>query len=111
MGSPVISEVILGHTWIKPEYPSFYPEELVAVRAGADGLNRLYVCPWCFKYSQDVAKFRAHMDGFCEFKDVSQCFEKWVYEDGERGISVCEIDGEEMKVRNIQIIAKNWGPL
>lgn len=111
MVSPTISEVVLGHIWIKPEYPSFYPEELVLHSphsTSATTVERLYVCPWCFKYTQDVLSFRSHMDLHCSFRDVRGCFEKWIYEDTKRGIGICEIDGEELRLfgQNLCLFSK-----
>lgn len=52
---PNVKEVVLGNGWIKPWYPSFYPEELVG-RA----LDTLYVCQWCFKYTKELVAYVGH---------------------------------------------------
>ncbi len=50
-----VHNVVLGDVQFKTWYPSFYPEELVG-----RGLEKLYVCQWCFKYSEELEKFLAH---------------------------------------------------
>lgn len=50
-----VLNVVLGDIVFKTWYPSFYPEELVGKE-----IERLYVCPWCFKYTKDVKPFLAH---------------------------------------------------
>lgn len=50
-----VHNVVLGDIQFKTWYPSFYPEELVG-----RNLQRLYVCQWCFKYSEEVTTFLAH---------------------------------------------------
>lgn len=52
---PNVKEVVLGDGWIKPWYPSFYPEELVGRT-----LDRLYVCQWCFKYTKELVPYVGH---------------------------------------------------
>ena len=51
-----VSNVVLGDILFPTWYPSFYPEELV----GKD-TDKLYVCPWCFKYSKEAVPFLAHV--------------------------------------------------
>lgn len=50
-----VQNVVLGDVQFKTWYPSFYPEELVG-----RNLQTLYVCQWCFKYSEEVTTFLAH---------------------------------------------------
>src|SRR4051812_9667688 len=52
---PNISDVVLGNFWIKPWFPSFYPEELVGRKC-----ERLYVCQSCFKYSKELMPYLGH---------------------------------------------------
>lgn len=52
---PNVNEVVLGDLWIKPWFPSFYPEELVGPSS-----DRLYVCKWCFKYTKDLVAYLGH---------------------------------------------------
>jgi hypothetical protein len=59
---PNVKEVVLGNLWIKPWYPSFYPEELVGRH-----LDRLYVCQWCFKYTKELAPYLGHTVSVWEF--------------------------------------------
>ena len=51
-----VRNVVLGDILFKAWYPSFYPEELVGRQ-----LERLYVCPWCFKYSKELMPYLAHI--------------------------------------------------
>lgn len=50
-----VQDVLLGNVWIKPWYPSFYPEELVGRRT-----EKLFVCQWCFRYSREVLPSVGH---------------------------------------------------
>lgn len=50
-----VQNVVLGDVQFKTWYPSFYPEELVG-----RNLQTLYVCQWCFKYTEEVTTFLAH---------------------------------------------------
>lgn len=50
-----VHNVVLGDIQFKTWYPSFYPEELIR-----RNLQRLYVCQWCFKYSEEVTTFLVH---------------------------------------------------
>ena len=50
-----VKHVVLGDILFKTWYPSFYPEELVGRE-----LERLYVCPCCFKYTKDLVPYLAH---------------------------------------------------
>lgn len=53
---PNVKNIVLGERHIRPEYPSFYPEDLV----GGKKTEWLYVCQWCFKYTNELLKFSAH---------------------------------------------------
>lgn len=53
---PNVLEVVFGSLLIKPWYPSFYPDELVGRK-----IERLYVCQWCFKYSNKLNPFLGHL--------------------------------------------------
>ena len=57
--TPNVANVVLGNLHIKPQYPSFYPEDLVGGRRA----EWLYVCQWCFKYTAEIMKFSAHCVG------------------------------------------------
>lgn len=54
-----VQNVVLGNILFTTWYPSFYPEELVGKETDC-----LYVCQWCFKYSNDPKLFLAHSVGF-----------------------------------------------
>lgn len=51
-----VLSVALGDRLIKPWYPSLYREELV----GTAAVQRLFVCPSCFRYTVDGAAGLAH---------------------------------------------------
>jgi len=51
-----VLSVALGDRLIKPWYPSLYREELV----GTAAVQRLHVCPCCFRYTIDGAAGLAH---------------------------------------------------
>lgn len=51
-----VRSVVLGDILFETWYPSFYPEELVGRE-----LDRLNVCPWCFKYSKELMFYLAHL--------------------------------------------------
>lgn len=50
-----VVDVILGEIWMKPWYPSFYPEELVGKKT-----EKLFVCQWCFKYTKELLPYIGH---------------------------------------------------
>jgi len=88
---PNVKEVVLGDLWIKPWFPSFYPEELVGQTS-----DRLYVCKWCFKYTKDLAAYLGHSK-VCTYQDLAEELGGCIYE--KDGYSILEVDGEEHKVR------------
>ena len=94
-----IKEVVLGDIWIAPWYPSFYPEELVGAERGAGAagatLERLYVCPYCFKYTTQLVPYRGHVE-LCQYRKVADALGGTVYRKGD--LAVCEVDGDEFKV-------------
>lgn len=53
-----VDHVVLGDLLFRTWYPSYYPEELVG-----KGVDKLYVCQRCFKYSRDVVPFLGHLVG------------------------------------------------
>ena len=55
-GPQNIGNVVLGNLRISPEYPSFYPEDLI----GGRKTQWLYVCHWCFRYTHELMKYAAH---------------------------------------------------
>ncbi|MCJ1387912.1 hypothetical protein MMC18_000755 [Xylographa bjoerkii] len=94
-----ILNVVLGEILFPTWYPSFYPEELV----GKD-TDRLYVCPWCFKYSKEVVPFLAHVKE-CNVED-NEPPGRLIYR--KEPYSIYEIDGEEEKLftQNLSLFAK-----
>lgn len=55
-----VHHVVLGDLLFKSWYPSYYPEELLGKE-----VEKLYVCPWCFKYSNNIIPFVGHV--VCKF--------------------------------------------
>ncbi|KAK5137139.1 hypothetical protein LTR08_000644 [Meristemomyces frigidus] len=95
-----IASVVLGNTHIKPWYPSFYPEGLV----GGRKTEKLYVCQWCFRYTDDVMKYSAHCK-VCPLKDEAPPGDL-IYENDDYIIH--HIDGEEHKLyaQNLSLLSK-----
>lgn len=95
---PNIKEVVLGDLWIKPWFPSFYPEELVSREC-----DRLYVCKWCFKYTVDLAAYLGHTK-VCTYKDqhLAEELGGLIYEapskESKGNYTILEVDGDESKV-------------
>ncbi|KAF2196921.1 hypothetical protein GQ43DRAFT_335147, partial [Delitschia confertaspora ATCC 74209] len=103
--TPNVKEVVLGSLLIKPWYPSFYPAELVG-----HTVERLYVCPWCFKYSKELLTFLGHAlimltQKVCPLRHSAPPGELIYTKDG---YSMYRIDGEENKfyAQNLSLFAK-----
>jgi hypothetical protein len=66
-GPQNVANVVLGNLRITPEYPSFYPEDLIGGRKA----QWLYVCHWCFRYTHELMKYAAHCvsfrNGYCDW--------------------------------------------
>ncbi|KAI0516967.1 acyl-CoA N-acyltransferase [Xylaria bambusicola] len=76
-----IDEVVFGNTCFKAWYPSYYGKEVLGdISANAGGnakfgggkrelpfLDRLYICPCCFKYSKEMIPWWKHVQ-YCERK-------------------------------------------
>jgi hypothetical protein len=58
-----VGNVVLGNLRITPEYPSFYPEDLIGGRTA----QWLYVCHSCFRYTHELMKYAAHCVSFLTF--------------------------------------------
>lgn len=52
----MIKMVVLGNQQMVPLYCSHYPVELVGKE-----VERLFVCEYCFKYTNDVSKMVGHL--------------------------------------------------
>ena len=52
---PDIHYVVFGNVLFPTWYLSFYPDALVGKE-----LDRLHVCQWCFKYTDDQARYLSH---------------------------------------------------
>ncbi|KAI5363633.1 putative histone acetyltransferase domain, MYST-type, acyl-CoA N-acyltransferase [Septoria linicola] len=98
--APNVKNIVLGERHIKPEYPSFYSEDLV----GGKKPDWLYVCQWCFKYTNELLKFSAHCK-VCPMKTEAPHGEV-VYE--KDNYSIHRLDGEEHKLysQNLSLFAK-----
>ncbi|KAF2211252.1 hypothetical protein CERZMDRAFT_43722 [Cercospora zeae-maydis SCOH1-5] len=104
---PNVKNIVLGERHIKPEYPSFYPEALV----GGKKTEWLYVCQWCFKYTNELLKFSAHCgqaDGgkkVCPMKSEPPNGEVVYANDN---YSIYKLDGEQHKLycQNLGLFAK-----
>jgi hypothetical protein len=59
-GPQNVGNVVLGNLRISPEYPSFYPEDLIGGRQA----QWLYVCHLCFRYTHELMKYAAHCVSF-----------------------------------------------
>lgn len=87
-----VGNVVLGNLRITPEYPSFYPEDLIGGRKA----QWLYVCQACFRYTHELMKYAAHCK-VCAMKDEEVPIGgNMVYE--KDGYAIYRIDGEEHKV-------------
>ncbi|KAI1432982.1 acyl-CoA N-acyltransferase [Xylaria sp. CBS 124048] len=77
-----VDKVVFGNMCFKAWYPSYYGKEVLGnistnvratnarIGAGKRGLpilDRLYICPCCFKYSKEMAPWRQHVQ-LCERK-------------------------------------------
>ncbi|KAK6430567.1 SAS complex subunit [Oleoguttula sp. CCFEE 5521] len=95
-----VENVVLGKLHFVPEYPSFYPDELIGGRKTA----WLYVCQWCYSYSHELLKYAAHCR-VCPCKDEPPPGDL-IYEKG--GYAIHRVDGEENKVfaQNLSLFAK-----
>ncbi|KAK6441397.1 SAS complex subunit [Oleoguttula sp. CCFEE 5521] len=95
-----VENVVLGNLHFVPEFPSFYPEELIGGRKA----SWLYVCQWCYNYTHELLKHAAHCK-VCPCKDESPPGEL-IYE--EDGYAIHQVDGEENKLfaQNLSLFAK-----
>lgn len=57
-GEVSVKEVVLGNIQMKPAHGANYPVELVGKE-----VKTLYVCEFCFKYTEDVYKMVGHLVG------------------------------------------------
>lgn len=55
-GEVTVKEVVLGNMQMKPAHGANYPVELVGKE-----VEKLYVCEYCFKYTEDVCKMVGHL--------------------------------------------------
>ncbi|KAL8893167.1 MAG: hypothetical protein Q9215_000173 [Flavoplaca cf. flavocitrina] len=94
-----IQHVALGDILFKTWYPSYYPEGLVG-----RGLDRLYVCQWCFKYCPDLVPFLAHRK-LCHARYDSPPGQLIYSKDD---CAIYEVDGEEHQLfsQNLSLFAK-----
>lgn len=95
-----VNTVILGDLLIRTWYRSSYPEELV----GKGTVDRLYVCKWCFKYTPEVAFFRAH-ERSCAIRSEPPPG-RIIY--SRDNYAIYEVDGEEEQLfcQNLSLFSK-----
>lgn len=93
-----IKQVVLGNTLFQTWFDSRYPDELVP-----KFIETLYVCRWCFRYTNDKNAHVAHTQ-LCKHKHTP--IGTQVYNYG--GYSVWEVDGEWEKLfaQNLSLFAK-----
>ena len=84
-----VSKLVYGSYELRPWYKSLYPKELLSSASVA----KLFVCPTCFKYSENEAFYHAHRSS-CEFKEYPPG--EVIYEKDE--YTIFELDGEEEPV-------------
>ena len=90
-GTLNVEKVVYGDVQLKPRYSSFYREELLSSKPP---IPELYVCPTCFKYTEDVPSYLTHRD-VCEYKDCPPG--DIIYDSSPTNIY--EVDGEDHPVR------------
>ncbi|KAI9752399.1 MAG: hypothetical protein M1815_000532 [Lichina confinis] len=98
-----ISKVVLGDLLFDTWYGSLYPEQLLRENCRRE-LDRLYVCPSCFRYAREVMPYLGHLRA-CTFKRLTPPGRP-VYK--KRPYSIYEVDGEENRLfcQNLSLFAK-----
>ncbi|KAK2743257.1 hypothetical protein FQN57_004946 [Myotisia sp. PD_48] len=93
-----IKQVVLGTLRFNTWFDSRYPEELVQ-----PGIETLFVCHACFRYSCDSQSYVSHVQ-ICQNK--KQRLGTCIYDAG--NYSVWEVDGEDEKLfaQNLSLFAK-----
>ncbi|KAK4192166.1 putative histone acetyltransferase [Podospora australis] len=68
-----VDMVVLGTTCFRAWYPSYYEKELTGDASGNNStgamISRLYICPYCFKYSTELVPWYGHMQ-VCKQKSI-----------------------------------------
>lgn len=82
--------VVFGDLQLAPAYPSFYPQEDMSTNP----VDKLFVCPTCFKYTEKPVEYVAHK-AVCRHRD--ELPGQLVY-DG-HPCNIYEVDGEDYPVR------------
>lgn len=93
-----VRSVVLGDILITPWYSSLYREE----RVGSGVVDRLFICPRCFKYTDQDTFHVAHMEN-CHGAEMPGTL---IYEKGD--YAIYEVDGAKdwMFTTNISLFAK-----
>lgn len=98
-----VDKVIFGDLLFDCSYTSRHVREIVGdkVAEGKEMLDRLCVCPHCFKYTAEIVKYLGHIKVCPRRKGGGESMVpgKRVYKHGE-GWEVWEVDGEDDQVRN-----------
>lgn len=97
-----VDKVVYGDLLFDCTYTSRHVREIIGdkVAEGKDVLDRLCVCPHCFKYTQEIVKYLGHIKVCPRRKGGSEGMVpgKMVYKHGESW-EVWEVDGEDDQVR------------
>ena len=86
-----VTKAVYGDHKIQPSFLSLYPPESF----DSSNIERLFVCPHCYKYTEDENAYCQHWKSFCKFKESAPG--SIVYDSSE--YMVHEIDGEDEPVR------------
>ena len=106
--------VMFGNICFRTWYPSYYGKDVLGDAASASGatgkthkkgeqrdaeplLDRLYVCPCCFKYSKEIVQWWGHVR-VCESKNVVPGRKIYVHPKG-RAVPAPEVAGKGTKRR------------
>ncbi|KAI9654608.1 MAG: hypothetical protein M1831_005369 [Alyxoria varia] len=94
-----VTKAVYGSYEIQPSYLSLYPSESFH----SFSIERLFVCPHCYKYTEDENAYFQHWKSFCNFKESAPgCI---VYDSSE--YMVHEIDGEDEPVGSLLHLASS----
>lgn len=94
-----IDKVVFGDLLVDCSYTSRHVREIVGdkVAEGKEMLDRLCVCPHCFKYTQEIVKYLGHVQVCERRRDGAEGMlpGKRIYRHGKSGWQVWEVDGED----------------
>ncbi|KAK0721511.1 acyl-CoA N-acyltransferase [Apiosordaria backusii] len=78
-----IDKVVLGDICFKTWYPSYFGKEVLDNGSGI--LDRLYVCPCCFKYSKELVAWWEHVQ-LCQAKNFIPGSKIYTHPKGQRTV-------------------------